>query len=1137
MSKQNQIQHKKESERVQAKVASVEQEAMETAVSSPIHATLQRAYTDPSDINPNDARTLQRTIGNQAMRRLVVQRKMTVGPAGDKYEQEADAVARQVVQTINTPIAPPVQRHEEEEEVQMKPFPSATPSPTISMLQRQEEEEEVQMKPSSLDGGDLSPDIEGQIQSAKGGGLPLSTNTQSSMGQAFNADFSGVKVHTDSQSDSLNRSISARAFTTGNDIFFRGGEYNPNSSGGQTLLAHELTHVVQQGGAPSSAGVQRKKADNSIQRWGIKSWLKKKSKKKKEDSSTTEPTTKPTTEKAEKEEAPVDASLNDAVEYERNLGRYAFNHSKAGSGALAMINKMSNAMLKDFDKEDEEQRKKLAELYGRDSINSAGQVGTEFDAVWGAITEGNLREKLTALYNAMYGPFKTYLTQAMKEKSWGEMEEKGLNVTKLKRRKRQMKTNLGAKDLYRDPGNPLDRKKYKSFEHVGKTRFKKDETSDRTVGDLEQGKNSIGLSDREKAYQFGQEQEESGDISNEKLKWKEGGSYWGVNKKNKWVKKIENSMHMPVVAGPSGSMLRMFQLWEFLNKPVDAAQWRLAVLGWMLSSNDHSFHEMMMTAADFGLPYKPGQLAYMEIAPLTVWELRDNVAKESLFPHELAFKRKASSGGFNLMSPEDLEDASNELDDIDSDEKGAVSAPAAAMIKLYAGFGYLLLNPTKEGGMLLKKKVTHAINSKDELAHIKKGIEDGEYTVDDLIRETKEMMPVMESALDMIPDWSGNLFRGTGTFNPWSYRVGSTFSFGKFGSSTLDESVAKEFADDYNIGPYKYILKMKVSAGKDIRSFSDYGEDEILLPPGSKFKVNNKSKVGKYTYVEMDQIGRGGNLMNLGQHVEPVVEDESVEASPSLTYYRVKGSTEPYGVITDVFEAMYIDVDHEDGEWTEFNYMLDGSYYWAKTNELNAFINPPETVTESETIEEDPKPDPKFAKVPEIKKNVTYNAGKKVMASKLEDQERNIEVTFVEDPSEETETEIPLRMFKIICTDELRLKGIAHIQPAGFGARSYYVGLGDLYNLDSGEPKVGDIESEAPISEAPIIEDSNFGLPSSFNFNIISMLQAGGDPEMLTSMGMMDESVFTSLTDNQVAALAKVMGISKENIEEQISDL
>jgi hypothetical protein len=66
---------------------------------------------------------------------------------------------------------------------------------------------------------------------------------------AFGADFSGVRVHTDAQSDSLNKSIQAKAFTTGSDIFFSKGAYDPGSQDGQQLLGHELTHVVQQGAA------------------------------------------------------------------------------------------------------------------------------------------------------------------------------------------------------------------------------------------------------------------------------------------------------------------------------------------------------------------------------------------------------------------------------------------------------------------------------------------------------------------------------------------------------------------------------------------------------------------------------------------------------------------------------------------------------------------------------------------------------------------------------------------------------------------------------------------------------------------------------------------------------------------------
>src|SRR5499427_337231 len=94
--------------------------------------------------------------------------------------------------------------------------------------------------------GDVMPDVERAIESSRGGGHSLDSGIQAQMGHALGADFGGVRVHTDAGADGLNRSLSAKAFTTGSDIYFRQGEYNPGSSSGRSLLAHELTHVVQQ---------------------------------------------------------------------------------------------------------------------------------------------------------------------------------------------------------------------------------------------------------------------------------------------------------------------------------------------------------------------------------------------------------------------------------------------------------------------------------------------------------------------------------------------------------------------------------------------------------------------------------------------------------------------------------------------------------------------------------------------------------------------------------------------------------------------------------------------------------------------------------------------------------------------------
>jgi hypothetical protein len=170
-----------------------------------------------------------------------IQTKLTIGEPGDKYEQEADRVAAQVVHQINAPVP---SQPEQSQSIQREAMPS---------------EDELQMKAitqlqRSEAGMTATPDLETSIQQARGSGQSLADNIRQPMEQAFGADFSGVKVHTDAQSDQLNQSIQAKAFTTGQDVFFRQGAYEPGSRGGQELIAHELTHVVQQNGAVQRQG-------------------------------------------------------------------------------------------------------------------------------------------------------------------------------------------------------------------------------------------------------------------------------------------------------------------------------------------------------------------------------------------------------------------------------------------------------------------------------------------------------------------------------------------------------------------------------------------------------------------------------------------------------------------------------------------------------------------------------------------------------------------------------------------------------------------------------------------------------------------------------------------------------------------
>src|SRR5699024_3013146 len=117
-----------------------------------------------------------------------------------------------------------------------------------------EEQETIQPKPlaktiskkSSGDSKPVSNNLNNRIQSARGGGRSMDRSTQSFMSSRFGANFSDVNIHTDSKAIQMSQELNAQAFTVGKDVFFNQGKYNPGADDGKKLLAHELTHVVQE---------------------------------------------------------------------------------------------------------------------------------------------------------------------------------------------------------------------------------------------------------------------------------------------------------------------------------------------------------------------------------------------------------------------------------------------------------------------------------------------------------------------------------------------------------------------------------------------------------------------------------------------------------------------------------------------------------------------------------------------------------------------------------------------------------------------------------------------------------------------------------------------------------------------------
>lgn len=216
-----------------------------------------------------------------------VQAKLTIGAPNDPYEREADQMADRVVQRLadnrsqgavgEAPLAQAsypfsisrLQRKPifETEPVQAKP--AATPAiqrkcaacaaeeeqpaeEETGKVQRKcaacaaEEDKAVVQRKADGAASVASDHLESRLNSTKGGGASLPEDTRGSMESAFGADFSGVRVHTDSAAVQMNKELGAQAFTHGNNVYFNEGKYSPSSSSGQRLLAHELVHVVQQ---------------------------------------------------------------------------------------------------------------------------------------------------------------------------------------------------------------------------------------------------------------------------------------------------------------------------------------------------------------------------------------------------------------------------------------------------------------------------------------------------------------------------------------------------------------------------------------------------------------------------------------------------------------------------------------------------------------------------------------------------------------------------------------------------------------------------------------------------------------------------------------------------------------------------
>ena len=199
-------------------------------------AGLQSAYAE----NPLLAH--HQRLGNKAMQRLLrcgaIRAKLAVSHPGDPDEQEADRVAEQVLRMPEPAATGRV----------TTPAPGKEPRIQRMCAGCEEEEEEaitLQAKVAPGRTPDATPAVQAQVN-ALGGGQPLPASVRAVLEPRFGYDFSQVRIHTDARAAESARAVNALAYTVGRDIVFGVGQYAPGTSRGQRLMAHELTHVVQQ---------------------------------------------------------------------------------------------------------------------------------------------------------------------------------------------------------------------------------------------------------------------------------------------------------------------------------------------------------------------------------------------------------------------------------------------------------------------------------------------------------------------------------------------------------------------------------------------------------------------------------------------------------------------------------------------------------------------------------------------------------------------------------------------------------------------------------------------------------------------------------------------------------------------------
>jgi len=388
-----------------------------------------------------------------------------------------------------------------------------------------------------------------------------------------------------------------------------------------------------------------------------------------------------------------------AKQYEQRLGAYASNHPSASRAMYRGLSKMVEVFEKFYrDEFAADKGAILKKLFFRDDRTSAGQVGLDLnvDKMLEVLGTGSIRERMTAFYNASYygagygedlgEGFKAVLLDIVHNSKWDESDALGLDTGSLREQGRYM-GGWSRSAIHALVSSIKEEKAYNYSEDIfalGNLTYQTDDrylTNTREIAESQKDradrpddekaphrktpegyrKLGVALSDSELAYLFPDEKPESvwdkmtwsqSDYRRDKTKdtplsWEEGDVCFEISPENSWYKRIHDKLKMPVVAGVSGTTARMLNSFKWLNTGVNALEFRLAIMGWMLTSWDHSLYEILRGSHIAGVKGENEEESvkdvirmYMNVPPLSIESLRTNVGEDGMFPHEFIYRKQ-----------------------------------------------------------------------------------------------------------------------------------------------------------------------------------------------------------------------------------------------------------------------------------------------------------------------------------------------------------------------------------------------------------------------------------------------------------------------------------------------------------------